>query len=59
MKPIKAWAVVRKDGRIYKVDAGHIAVYDTLHEATACAYPALEQRIVRVEIREVPKGGAQ
>ena len=58
MKPVKAWAVIRANGITGD------SIYCTRSEADYSAkyekeYTGRTLRIVRVEIREVKKGGAK
>lgn len=56
MKPIKAWAVTTNDGRIVVSETTRrFNIFPTRGQATPPQIYSGD-RIVRVEIREVPKG---
>lgn len=58
MKTVKAWAIVAATGLYVeegRTDQDVPALFD--NERTAKSFAWSDQRVVRVEIREIPRGG--
>ena len=54
VKPLTAWAVVSDTGRIW-IDGGGAAIFDSQRQARCNADREVGERVVRVQITEVPR----